>query len=281
METDLFQNPPLTRTVNELTQPRNYPTVGTLHLVANGSKAAFPVLVVPASSPWAQPKRLLSVGTRKWAGGLMGSGSLLNVRLYDYALYVNPNQVHSSLSRCLADSSACPMPGADLTHNLNLSNLDMVVSVRADRALPCSLLVREYEAILRRRLATVGGSPEDPALKQMMRQMAPEHIPRSFKAGASIRKGTVISFSRARNGALTTSANGHVLGTVYSQDLCRALFDVYLGSQPVCPRSKAAAEEALRRMVRDPERTAFRISSAKERLVCKGDDLDACVVQLS
>ena len=46
----------------------------------------------------------------------------------------------------------------------------MALMVRASRNLPIKLLAGEYEKILRRRLAVVGGSPEDSALAEMVRK---------------------------------------------------------------------------------------------------------------
>ena len=40
--------------------------------------------------------------------------------------------------------------------------------VRASRNLPLALMKGEYERILRRRLAVVGGSPDDGALQEML-----------------------------------------------------------------------------------------------------------------
>ncbi len=45
---------------------------------------------------------------------------------------------------------------------------EMALMVRASRNLPIKLLAGEYEKILRRRLAVVGGSPDDSALAEMV-----------------------------------------------------------------------------------------------------------------
>jgi hypothetical protein len=50
------------------------------------------------------------------------------------------------------------------------SDVKMAIMVRASRNLPIKLLAGEYERILRRRLTVVGGSPEDTALKEMVRK---------------------------------------------------------------------------------------------------------------
>lgn len=42
------------------------------------------------------------------------------------------------------------------------------LQVRASRGLPLRLMAAEYERILKRRLRIVGGSPDDPALGQLL-----------------------------------------------------------------------------------------------------------------
>ena len=50
------------------------------------------------------------------------------------------------------------------------SDVKMALMVRASRNLPIKLLAGEYERILQRRLAVVGGSPDDPALGKMVQK---------------------------------------------------------------------------------------------------------------
>ena len=61
------------------------------------------------------------------------------------------------------------------------SDVKMALMVRASRNLPIKLLAGEYERILRRRLAVVGGSPNDSALAEMVRKfrccIAPDSSP--------------------------------------------------------------------------------------------------------
>ena len=47
-------------------------------------------------------------------------------------------------------------------------DVEMALVVRAARNLPIKLLAGEYERILKRRLARVGGSPDDAALDRMV-----------------------------------------------------------------------------------------------------------------
>jgi len=62
-----------------------------------------------------------------------------------------------------------PQQDSTFYKELRSSNdMDMALVVRAARNLPIRLLAGEYERILKRRLAAVGGSPDDSALAEMV-----------------------------------------------------------------------------------------------------------------
>lgn len=50
-------------------------------------------------------------------------------------------------------------------------------------------------------------------------------------------------FSRSKSGNLTTTADGALVATVQSPKLCEAVFDLYLGSHPVCKKARDTAKE--------------------------------------
>ncbi len=55
-------------------------------------------------------------------------------------------------------------------------------------------------------------------------------LPEDIKQGSSVKKGTVIAFSRDGQGNIEARANEHSLVKVQSQKLAQAVFDIYLGS---------------------------------------------------
>lgn len=63
---------------------------------------------------------------------------------------------------------AAPLDSTFFQRLRSSDDVDMALMVRASRNLPIKLLAGEYERILRRRLAVVGGSPDDDALAQMV-----------------------------------------------------------------------------------------------------------------
>lgn len=105
-------------------------------------------------------RQLLAVGTK-----VFGCASLPLARLYDFALFASQRQVSNSQ---LAQSSL-PVASSALARRLvEIHDFETALEVRAARNLPVVLLSREYRRILQRRLIMVGGSPQDPALLDLL-----------------------------------------------------------------------------------------------------------------
>lgn len=66
-----------------------------------------------------------------------------------------------------------------------------------------------------------------------------------FTDDIKLERGTVIDLTRNAGHVLTTTVGGKALGSVQSQLLCRALFDLYLGDTPFDPKAKAEVAEGL------------------------------------
>lgn len=142
----------------------------------------------------------------------------------------------------------------------------MSLMVRASRNLPIKLLSKEYERILRRRLQRVGGSGSqtDAALAQMLASFKEENLPDSVKQGGSVKKGTVLAFVKHGPGTLIAKADGKNLITITSPKLCQAVFDLYLGDQPVSAESRQAAGVAVMGMM-----GAFAYQTPEHKGLCK------------
>ncbi|KAJ8527102.1 hypothetical protein K7X08_029579 [Anisodus acutangulus] len=59
-----------------------------------------------------------------------------------------------------------------------------------------------------------------------------------FSQDIPIHAGTTISFRRTTDGHLITEIGGNHIGTVQSRELCRAIFDMYIGDVPTCEETK-------------------------------------------
>lgn len=125
----------------------------------------------------------------------------------------------------------------------------MSLMVRASRNLPIKLLAKEYERILKRRIQKVGGSQTDTALTLMLKSFDEKALPDNIKQGGSVKKGTLLTFTKQGSGTMTARANGQELLTVESPKLCQAVFDLYLGDQPVSKESQQAAGDAVMGMI--------------------------------
>ncbi|KAF6255920.1 hypothetical protein COO60DRAFT_164720 [Scenedesmus sp. NREL 46B-D3] len=156
------------------------------------------------------------------------------------------------------------------------SAVAMSLILRAARDVPLQLLSEEYEKVLKRRLARAGGSASDAAaLQQLLASFTDQHrLPPAVRAGSSssgsagagvseleaaapagggasggsVAKGAMLVFERSGDGAVTARVGPHVLGAVHSPKLAEALFDLYLGDQPVSKSAKDAAAQTLSRI---------------------------------
>lgn len=148
----------------------------------------------------------------------------------------------------------------------------MSLMVRASRNLPIKLLAKEYERILRRRIVKVGGSQTDVALAQMLNTFKEENLPESVKQGGSVKKGTLLAFVKHGSGTMTAKADGTALVTVNSPKLCQAVFDLYLGDQPVSVESRAAAGSAVMGMM-----GALAYQTPEQKGLCNAGS-DSCTI---
>lgn len=99
------------------------------------------------------------------------------------------------------------------------------------------------------RLKAVGGDPKDAALQQMLDSFKHERIPKDLLDGGSVRKGTVMTFTKDQQGGVIARANDHELATVQSPKLAAAIFDIYLGEPCVSKESRLAAGKGVVNMM--------------------------------
>lgn len=218
-------------------------------------------------------QELVTVGSRQW--GHPAISSLLRVKIYDFAMYMDGKQARESrVAEQYKGRQKAGPPDALFYQKLrSADDVEMALMVRASRNLPIRLLAGEYERILKRRLAAVGGRPDDAALAEMVTCFREEALPEAIKAGASVRKGTVLVFTRDQAGNLTARADDHDLITVRSRPLCHAVFDLYVGDQPVSRKAKRIVGESFQRLI---EAGPDDYQPPRLQLVCGGDGPNAC-----
>jgi hypothetical protein len=226
---------------------------------------------------------LTATGSKQWGTWWDGRG-LLKVKIYDFAIYTNVQQLahacpHTPRATAPILPPAAGANNADATTpppRLRLRRLrmhradtagacagickdvggnlavEMSLCVRPARDLPLTIMRSEYKRILQKRLKALGGNPEDPSLHSLMAYFDPALLPATATRGGCIRKGTVLNFSRSRRGSLSVDVEGMALTTVDSRKLCEAVFDLYLGDAPVCRKARAAASDSLQAMRSQP-----------------------------
>ena len=193
----------------------------------------------PAPTPSTSTHHLAAVGTRAFS--LWGA----SLRIYDFGVYVSPSAAAASTS--LGGPSAPAAHEADpVAFSRRLRSADDVpktLLVRTRRALPLPLMKAEYQRILTRRIALVGGDPADAALAELIALFRADALPPSARGPAGmVRAGTVLEFGRAPGGKLSVSLDGVRLAEVESEPLASAVFDIYLGADlPCCPDAQKAA----------------------------------------
>eukprot|EP00210_Caulerpa_lentillifera_P000051 g49.t1 len=197
----------------------------------------------------------MTVGSRHWGRWWDGRG-VLGVKLYDFAVYIDESQMHrSSLARIVRNEGDTITSNRRFYHQLRSNDeIDMSIVVKASRNLPLEVMSMEYEKILKRRLIRVGGRTNDPSLHGFLDGFKPERLPVTLQdAQNNVKRGSIMRFQRHRGGTLTTFANDQKIGEVKSKDLCSALFDLYLGDEPVSVEAKKLAANRLIDMMADRE----------------------------
>lgn len=200
------------------------------------SPSHFPCQVCPVDGGRCQD--LLAVGTKNW-----GAGPILPLaEIYSFAVFVDSHQARKAqISPVKEDIKDLDPLLVALKQSADV-NLTLIVKV--SRNLPLGMMTREYERILKRRLKAAGADPNDPALCAVLDAFR-QSLPDTVRAGRSIKKGTLLTFSRRQGKMLTAKAGADVLRSVESAELCEAVFDLYLGKNPV---SKSAVHQATRRL---------------------------------
>ena len=218
-------------------------------------------------------QELAATGTRTWGSWWDGRG-LLNLRIYDFAIYVDSDKLkRSRMSRKFRHKSPSQLRDDYYQSLRSSTDFGMSLLVRTNHALPIGMMSREYERILRKRISMVGGDSQDPHLNAMLEYFKEPNLPDHVKWGRNtVRKGTVLAFHRMDCGGLEAKANHEVLGAVPSHHVSAALFDLYLGSNPVHPKAKRATGKTVLGLMNSDQKataTVEELESSGNRAVAR------------
>lgn len=193
------------------------------------TKVAFPVeLQTPA-------------GVQALAGTGVRTRTILQVKVYAFGLYVDPAGARTALAAWRGKSAT------ELTR---------------DKAFYDALLTGSFPMTMRLVMTRdVGGEQMaeafDGALAPRVAQAATRGMPGGAEALARFRgfftdkltSGTELLFTWAPGNKLVASIGGKQVGEIENAALCWALFDVYLGPNPIAPEGKKTVLARLPEML--------------------------------
>lgn len=199
-------------------------TTGSAAVTEPQSGVSFPVLLTPPGG--AAPHRLTGTAIRvkTW----------FRVKVYAFGLYVDPEGARSALSAFAGVPAAGLARDARFYQRLLDGGFALTLRIVMTRDVGGKEVADSFDGALRPRVRREASG--------MARQEAEAALAR-FRAYFDldeVARGTEIVFSCRPGGRLDTSIDREPRPPIESAALCRALFDVYLGAQPVSAEGKRA-----------------------------------------
>ena len=155
----------------------------------------------------------------------------VGVKVYACGLYVHPKQARDALGDAHVGRGVAEVAGDQAVFDALLRDARVTKTVRLTFA-------RNLDSA---KIADALSERLRPALGKDSKSL------RTFEAyfdGVTFLKGQSLTFS-ADGGALTTSIRGKRVGVIDDAEMCVALFDAYLGKNPVVPGAKKSLGEKL------------------------------------
>ncbi|MGH7537091.1 MAG: chalcone isomerase family protein [Gemmatimonadales bacterium] len=168
--------------------------------------------------------------TQQLTGTGVRTRTMLKVKVYAFGLYVDPAGAKSALA-AWAGKTAAQLQADDAFYGKVLErSFPMTLRLVMTRNVGGATMAEAFDGALRPRVVAAAGkgmTGGEAALDQF----------RGF-FGEEVTKGTELVFSCTPEGRFTTSMAGQQKPELHSPALCWALFDVYLGAQPISPDGK-------------------------------------------
>ena len=205
-------------------------TIAAAVVVSAASQTAAQETVTEPDSGTPFPVSLVAPGGRR-PHLLTGAGirrrTIFRLKVYAFGLYVDPEGARASLSRFAG------VPASELEQDESfyrrLLDLDFAMTVRLvlTRTVSGEDVADNFKQILRPRIAQ--------AIRDMNGSLHPDTLRRflSYLEVDEVRVGTEIVISCGPAGRLVISVGEVEHPPIDSPVLCRAVFDVYLGQDPV------------------------------------------------
>ena len=197
---------------------------GSAGLIEPHSGTPFPASLVPPGATHAQ----------QLAGTALRDVQVLffSVPVYAFGLYVDADGARAALSR-FANRSPADLAGDERFYR-RLLELEFAMTLRLvmvrDVATPGEEMAAAFDRSLRPRIAPYGA--DEPGAYRALDRF------RGYFDMHEIATGTEFIFACTAAGGMTTSIDGDERPPIESRALCRALFDVYLGAEPISEEGK-------------------------------------------
>ena len=181
------------------------------------SGVPFPVSLTPPGDT--TPHWIMGTGVRQ--------RTIFRVKIYAFGLYVDPEGARASLSRfARLSASTLERDESFYRHLLDL-NFPMTLRLVMTRTIDGNDVAEAFDDALRPRMTRAVTDTNN------SRELAVLERFRGYLEVDEVRSGTEIVFSCGPAGRLTTSVGGDERPPIDSRVVCRALFDVYLGEDPI------------------------------------------------
>lgn len=181
------------------------------------SGTTFPIALTPPGGT--KPHRLVGTGIRQ--------RTIFRVNVYAFGLYVDPTGAEAALA-AFAGRRATTL-GRDVRFSRRLLDLDFGMTLRLvmTRTVAGGDVADAFDTALRPRMARAKRNAGNPGAAAALARL------RSYLDVALVARGTEIVLSCDPPGRLTASVGPAQRAPIESRTLCRALFDVYLGEDPI------------------------------------------------
>ena len=183
------------------------------------SGVAFPLALTPPGG--ATPHWLMGTGIRQ--------RTIFRVKVYAFGLYVDADAARAALA-AFAGSTAEAL-GRDERFTRRLLDLDFGMALRLvmTRTVSGGDVADAFDEALRPRMPRAGGGPAGADAAAALATL------RGYLDVDEVRRGAEIVFACGPAGRLAMTVDRAERPPIESRALCRALFDVYLGDDPIEP----------------------------------------------
>lgn len=195
------------------------------------SGTPFPVVLTPPGGT--TPHRLVGTGVRQ--------RTIFRVKVYAFGLYVDPAVTTTALAEFAGTPAAALQRDAGFHRRLLDLDFGMTLRLVMARTVEGGDVADAFDDALRPRMARASErfSTRRCPTQAFMKGAdgAGKEVPlarlRSYLDVDEVARGTEIVFSCDPGGRLTASVGSAPQPPIASRDLCRALFDIYLGQDPI------------------------------------------------